>query len=604
MSWDDERFPIRVWSCTTDFFRGWWREATGPIPWHYYGPAWHAVLRRVLLWVPAAALFLAMAGGVAAWFLIGWRADDLAAKALANARAGNLPMARLQIASAANLRPNAPAVRRAQVFVQSKFNDPAAIALWEELSAQVELTSEEIEERARLASRAGSDAQFAGAVAALEESGRAEAAASLRSSRMLRSGNLAAAIEEARAAAASGDPERKFDLLTLLLQRHAPMLNSRKAPWPEDRMGAAEIMALMDELQGTPVGNRAINAALGAFPQPPEKARAWAEAALRDVSPSNPALLPAADFMIAAGERTPQEFLVPLSAAFAAATDDRRALFAQWLNRQQMYDETLSRITAKDAAKNPFCFEQRAWALAGRERWAELLAMSESPSQAPDSLRLIFLGLAAGKLGKIGIAPKSLADAARAGVREGRLPQTLAALDSLSEGRIADPLLIEMCASPALADLVFRTARDRFGRRGQFADLSAAFDAASKAAPDAPSVRDFRCRRDLLAGKAVNPDETAAAVAASPADPEPRFTHALSLLKAGRPADALGVFHDIDIFVDHLPPGDKAVVIALWEANGLQRHARALRESLPADLLQTGEYALISQPARTDPALQ
>ena len=602
MPWNKVRLPIRVWASVADIFRRWWKEASGPIPWHYHRLAWHAVLRRALLWLPVVALVASMVGGAAVWLLIGWRANDLAGKALANVRAGNLPMARLQIMSAANLRPRDPGVRRAHIFVQSKFNDPAALALWEKLAAEVELTPAEIEERARLAARAGSDAQFACAVAALEESGHVEVAAGLRSSRMLQSGNLAAAIDEARTAAGtSGDAERKFDLLTILLLRHVPILNLPGAPPSAERKGAEEIIALVDELQGTPVANRAIGAALGAFPQPADKARAWAEAALSDLSPSNPALLPAVQFMIATGERKPQDYIAPLSAAFAGADDERSALFAQWLNQQRMWDETLSLITAKDAARNSFCFEQRGWALAGREQWTELLAMSEAPSQAPDSLRLIFRGLAAGKLGKIGIAPKSLADAVRAGVREGRLPQTLAVLDSLGEGKVADPLLVEMCASPGLADNMFRVARDRFARRGQFGDLSAAFAAASKAAPDAPPVRDFRWRRRLLAGKAVNPDDTAAAVAASPADPQPRFTHALALLKAGRPADALGVFHDIDIFVERLPPGDKAIVIAIWQANGLDGHARSLRQSLHPDLLQSSEYALINRsPAQND----
>jgi hypothetical protein len=142
---------------------------------------------------------------------------------------------------------------------------------------------------------------------------------------------------------------------------------------------------------------------------------------------------------------------------------------------------------------------------------------------------------------------------------------------------------------------MFRLARDRFGRRGQFASLAAAYAAASKAAPDAPAVQDYRRRTDLLAGKPVPLEETTAAIDAAPADQSARFTHALALLKADRAADALGVFHDVDIFVDQLPPGDKAVVIALWETNGMNTHAASLRRSLDPALLQPGEYALIAR---------
>jgi hypothetical protein len=169
----------------------------------------------------------------------------------------------------------------------------------------------------------------------------------------------------------------------------------------------------------------------------------------------------------------------------------------------------------------------------------------------------------------------------------------LSAIDSSGEGKTADSVIIELRGSAETADSMFRLARDRLGRRGQFASLAQAYDVAAKARSDAPSVQDYRRRQDLLAGKSVSSAETAAAVAAAPADPSPRFTHALALLREGRAGDALGVFHDIDIFVDQLSPGDKAIAIALWEANGMNSNANSLRRSLDPALLEKGEYALI-----------
>ena len=98
---------------------------------------------------------------------------------------------------------------------------------------------------------------------------------------------------------------------------------------------------------------------------------------------------------------------------------------------------------------------------------------------------------------------------------------------------------------------------------------------------------------DLLAGKSVPPDETGAVVAESPTDQSARFTHALALLKEDRPGDALGVFYDIDIFVDQLAPGDKAIAVAIYDANGVKVKADQLRRSLDTALLDKGEYALI-----------
>ena len=551
--------------------------------------------QRATLWLPALVLAAALLAVTTFQVFTGWRAGDLAEKALANARTGNLAMARLQIASAENLRPGNPGVRRAKIFVRGRLGDPSANESWEELAAQASLTPEEIEERARLATQSGNDEQFGRALAALEQSGRGDTAAAFRSSRFLKRGNLSASIEQSRSAAtaATDNDTRKLDLIRLLLARHAPLLKQPRDAPPESAAAAREIVALVDELRETPSGNRAYALALGAFPLPASKAREWSAAALRDLSASNPALLPAAQFMVASGDGTARDYFQKLAPVFERAEIGQQAQFAQWLNRQEMWDESLALLTAAKASRDPRAYEVRAQALAGKRQWQELLAMSEAPSNAPESMRLALRGYAAAKLGKIGIAPKALADAVRASVRDGRLPETLAALDSIGEGKIAGPVIIEMCASPGLADAMFRVARERFPRQGERASLQAAWEAAATAAPDAPSVRDYRRRLRLLAGKPVDDGETLSAVDASPADPQPRFTRALALLKAGRPADALGVFQDIDIFVDRLAPGDQAIVIAIWEANGLDKHAAGLRRSLDPGLLQKGEDALI-----------
>ncbi len=594
MPWVTSKLSSRIRSSVDIFFR-WWKEATSPIPWHYHNAPWEAVLRRALLWLPAVVLAAALLGAAAFHVFIGWRAGNLVEKALANARAGNLAMARLQIASAENLRPDNPGVRHAKIFVHSRLGDPAANAGWEDLAALGGLTAEEIEERARLAALSGSDAQFERAITALEQSGRADAAASFRSSRLLRRGNLEESIGQARAAAASGDEARKLELIRLLLIRHAAALNRPGGVAPDSEAAAREITALVDQLRATPSGSRAIALVLGVLPLPASKAREWAAAALNDLSASNPALVPAAQFMVASAEGTARDYFAKLAPVFEGADIGQQAIFAQWLNRHQMWDESLALITAAKASRNTLAYEARGQALAGKRQWQELLAMAEAPSNSPASMRLVLRGFAAKNLGKTGIAPKALADAVRAAVREGRLPETLAALDSIGEGRLANPVIVEMCASPGLADTMFRVARDRFSRQGQFAALQSAWEAASKAAPEAPSVSDYRRRMRLLEGKPVDDGETLAAVVAEPSYLQPRFTRALALLKAGRPADALGVFHDVDVFVDRLAPGDQAIVIAIWEANGMPDHAAGLRRSLAPDLLQNGEFALIAR---------
>ena len=85
----------------------------------------------------------------------------------------------------------------------------------------------------------------------------------------------------------------------------------------------------------------------------------------------------------------------------------------------------------------------------------------------------------------------------------------------------------------------------------------------------------------------------AGVVAAHPNDVGARFNHALALLKAGRPGEALAVFDNLDVMVDKLPPGLRAVSAAVLHAAG-DPNALVVVRGLDPELLTPGEYALIA----------
>lgn len=601
MPWEKEPLHRRLWSSTADFFVRWWKEATGPLRRSGHRNFTAAILRRVMLWVPVVVLVLVLLGGAGFYWFTGWRAQDLTSKALQNARAGNIQMAWVQIMSAKSLRGGSPEVRRTMIYVRSKANDPAALALWDELAAEFDLTAEEMNERARAAVRAGTDEQFAAAVAALERSGEPAKAAMFRARRALRCGNIEQAVAEARSAVQkSGDPADKMQLLMILMRRYASMFGSAAAANVPSPGPVKEIIALVDELQGTNQGNNAIAVALGAFPLPADKARAWAEVAMKDTSADNPALLPAARQLVRSGASSAQDIHGRLSPVYAGSDPALQAGFAEFLTQNGMAEEALLLISARKAEADPAAFEERGRALAALKRWNELQALSNSTASAPESAKLFFRGWAFAKLGDDGRADKALGDALRAAAREGRAPAMLAALDSISRGKVADTVTIELCGKKETADAMFRVARDRFGRRGQFASLGAAYVAAAEADPGSACVEDYRLRVNLLENRYVLSSQTGAAVAAMPRDVPTRFTHALALLREGRAGDALGVFHDIDVFAEQLPPGDQAIAIKIWEANGMTRHAASLRATLDPALLEKGEYALLLPSSSAD----
>jgi len=548
--------------------------------------------------MPVLVLVAVAVAALGFYFFTGWRARDLTAKALANAEAGNARFARLQVASAASLRPEDPAVERAAALIESRLGNPDAVRKWEEVMDIAELTDDEIDARAEVMTLHGDDAQFAAAIAALEGQGAADRVAALRSRRSLSRGDIQQAIAQARAAVSSnGEPRLRLQLLQLLAARHGVFLTAPAPPGAGDLAAAAEMTALIDGLIETPVGEEALAFGLGASYFPAGKKSAWAEAAWRNPLASNSALLPAAEFLAISGAQTPEALSEKLNVLYVGAPLEQQAAFADWLLRRGMNDQVLVTASAAKAAQNEAMFGLRSSALGNLGRWEEVYRLADAPSKAPDALRLMVKSRAARELGRRGEADTLARTALRSSVAEGRVSQALELADQQDLRELADEAIVEMCGNSAVADGAFRLARERFSRRGQFATLDRAYAAARQAAPSANSVRDYRTYLELLAGPGADPSITAEALAANPTDVSARFNHALALLKAGQGKEALAAFEDFDVIVDNLPPGLRAVSAAVLHGAG-DTNAFTVVHGIDPDLLTPAEYALIA-PLRT-----
>ena len=78
----------------------WWREATGQTSeWHHDLSPGRAILRKIMLWSPAVVVVVLIGGGIGTFLFTGWRAQDLAAKALASLERGDTRLALIQSAS-------------------------------------------------------------------------------------------------------------------------------------------------------------------------------------------------------------------------------------------------------------------------------------------------------------------------------------------------------------------------------------------------------------------------------------------------------------------------------------------------------------------------
>lgn len=572
----------------------WWSAVRRPL----YRGADDSLLKqvawRVLLWLPVVVPVVAVLAGLGIYIALGVRARQLAEEGMASMRAKSYAKAQRQIMSAASLRPDDPAVRRAKTYLASRMNDTNALADWQELATAVNLDTEEREEHARLAMLFGEKDEFLAAAGALEARGAKDKAASFRSMRALRGRDLAGAVEEARTAvSAGGDEETKMALLRLLILRHAPTLANAPSPSTTDQEALDEILAIVDSLEGRPPYHAAVAAALLGVPVPPSRALAWSKSAVGDLSATNEALLPAADVLIALRGEDATEWAARLQPVFEKSALDQRIRFAQWLNLHRQSDSVLGLLSAEEASADARAYSARADALAKMEQWQPLYEMSEMSGGAPESLRLASRAMAARQLGRSAEVPAVMASALRAARSEGHLQDILNTLDRAGEDVLLDDILLAMCAEVQNVDC-FPVVRQRLALRGEHAMLDQAFQAAWQTKPNLPAVRDYALRRKLLAGQEVDTAETAAAVAVDPAELNPRLTHALNLLRRGEAAEALAVFDDIDVYVSQLPPGDQAIVYAVQKANAQALEAAALLAAIERTKLTDEESALLN----------
>jgi hypothetical protein len=532
------------------------------------------------------------------------RAQDLAAKALASIDSGNYRMAWLQISSARQLGPTDPSVLRAAAIFEGKLGRRESLELWEQVARQASLDNNDRASRAVAAMLFGTDEQCHASLEELESAGENIQAEALRISRLSTRGNLSLAIAEAkRASASTNDPGLKLGYTKLLLRYHAV---AGEGPTPPQSIAAfKEMAALVDELQATPEARNALAFGLDYLKVPEDVRRRWIGAALADVSPENPALLPAAEAAVHNGYFTAATLHAKLGPVYDKASLDHRCAYSLWLSAQGMPREAVSLITPVEGTGDPVAFAARAAGLAGLGNWPAIVAAADSATGPPESVRVLSRARAEIAIGGSPKALSSMRLGLQAAAREGRLPAAVGMVDNLEGGPAAvDEQLVQLSGQPGTADLVFRMLRARWSRSKGTDALLPAYAAASQASPDAPSVRDFGRYLALIAQVADEEDEneitfddaaTREALAADPGDINARITRALHLLRQNQPDEAHAVFDDITVFFETLPPGQQAVIAAINQARGQRELARAMLANIDTSVLNAGERDLVRE---------
>ena len=265
----------------------WWREATGQnAEWHQDYSVGRAMLRKIMLWSPALVVALLIFGGLGTFFFTAWRADDLATKAVASLKRGDLRLALIQAESARNLRKNDPDVLRAYAKVRFEAGDPVCLEIWNQLAERGDLSLEDRQAQAEAAVRFGGAEQFDNAISEFEALGKNADADTWRGRRALQRKDFTAAEGYLRSAA-TADPStaRRLELARLLVS--IGTADSR-----------AEAAQIVDSLVDGPDSAEVLAFGLSSVPAGPATRRGWAEKVMANPKPENEAVLTAADILV------------------------------------------------------------------------------------------------------------------------------------------------------------------------------------------------------------------------------------------------------------------------------------------------------------------
>ena len=560
----------------------WWREATGQnAEWHHdYSPG-RAILRKIMLWSPAVVVVLLVGGTVGTVLFTGWRAQDLAKKALASLERGDQRLALIQAESARNLRKNHPEVLRAYAKVRFAANDPACLEIWKQIAEQGPLTSEERQAQAEAAVRFGGAEVFDSAIAEFEATGRQADADTWRGRRALQQKDFTAAERFFRQAAlAESTADRRIELARLLVT--IGTADSR-----------AEAVQIVESMAAGPDASKALAFGLSAVPAGPATRRAWAERVLAEPKADDPAVITAADVLVDDRLMTIDEVVELLQIVFTGARLEDRGRYAQWLLERNRPMVALDFVRPSEVRGSRGGYLVRAEALSATQDWKTLLKMVNSGSPLSDSVTNILRARAEEGLGRPSAARASLRKAVRSSVARGSLAETLAELDRMGKQSVADEVLIDLCGEFASAEYALRIARWRFSNRGEPRLRQEAYRNAIGAAPKASTVADLARLERLLNREHVDITETAAALNSEPDNIDFRLTHALALFADGRAVEARTVLEPQRIVQHQLQPGQKAIAVAVMAATGMKSEAVRLARTMRPDHLTDPEYRLV-----------
>ena len=322
---------------------------------------------------------------------------------------------------------------------------------------------------------------------------------------------------------------------------------------------------------------------------------AWVEALRTHPKATDEQKLAAASAEVQLDPRRYAEIVKRTVAEYRDGTIEQRAQLARWLNQNREYDGVLDVITADEAAGRSDLFLIRLDAMAGRGDWpeiSELLRGDGIPLQVP--VVLLYRGRAAREIGK----PEESATFYRRAVIEAAptpdvMWYVINYLQRVGEDQVLEQELERLADNPASARQAFQALVPIVQKRQDAEELYQLYDRMLKQLPAEPAVQNDHRYFAALTGRRADVSGARELVAEQPRMLAYRITLALTHLKNGQPEAAMKIFDGITLDPMQIQPYQRAVLAAVLGANARDEEARQLARSVPGDVVTTQEIELI-----------
>ena len=554
------------------------------------------ILRRFLAFVLPSLLVLTVATAVVIPMIKDWRARQFVERAKELSAQGKLQEAFNNAASAMQMRPALPEVKRTYARVLLAANEPACLQVMQQLIDSGEATADDRLELAEAALRFG-DVTLAEKEAfyLLQQGQNTPLALHALARVRLAQQRVPDALQALRESLeAGGGAEPAILLARLQIAQNTPdSLKSatdllRPIARQQDQAGLDALLVL--------VGSTALRSQEGA---------GWIEALRAHPLATDAQKLAASSAEIQLRPSASAEIIENTVDSYRNGSVEQRAELARWLNQNREYEGVLDVIPAEEALGRRDLFLIRLDAMAGKRDWqaiAELLREDNLPLQNP--VLLLYRGRAARELGR----PEEAATFYRRAVVESAPTRdvmwyVINYLQSIGENKVLEQELEALTDNPSAARQAFAALVPIVQKRQDAEELYQLYDRMLKRLPSDAVVQNDHRYFAALTGRRTDVSGARELVAKEPQMLAYRITLALAHLKNGQQEAAMKVFDGITLDPAQIQPYQRAVLAAVLGANGREAEARQLARSVPGDAVTVQEYSLI-EPWRDETAEQ